>query len=348
MGTMARTIRDLLVLGALAVGAFGIDRRGTDAGARDKHNVILVVADGLRWQEVFRGADSLIMLGHADQLGPDAAAVRQRWWRPSVHERRRTLMPFLWNTVAREGQLIGNRDAASRVSVTNGMNFSYPGYNELLTGRPDGRIDRNDYGPNPNVTVFEWMNGRDDLRGHVAVVGAWDAFEDIFNVDRSGLPLHASRADPIDRRSHLAALRFLRERQPRALFVAYVETDDAAHSGRYDQLLDRAHDVDRYLAELWRFVQSHPRYRGRTTLIVTADHGRGRTPADWMHHGEKVAGAHETWVVVIGPLTRASGVHRGGYSAALAQVAATVAASMRLDYRGSSARAARPIPGVVE
>ena len=45
--------------------------------------------------------------------------------------------------------------------VTNGHNFSYPGYNELLSGRADPRIDSNDKKPNPNVTVLEWLDGRD-------------------------------------------------------------------------------------------------------------------------------------------------------------------------------------------
>src|SRR5687768_8760611 len=76
---------------------------------RETH-VILVVADGLRWQEVYKGADS-VLLFHSDAVPRSADAARRRYWRRTPAERRAALMPFLWSTVARQGQLFGNRDA---------------------------------------------------------------------------------------------------------------------------------------------------------------------------------------------------------------------------------------------
>ena len=73
--------------------------------------------------------------------------------------------------------------------MTNGKKFSYPGYNEILTGAPDPRVDSNDKKPNANVTVFEWLNGRSGLRNRVAVFGTWDVFPYIFNIERSHLPI---------------------------------------------------------------------------------------------------------------------------------------------------------------
>ncbi|HYD53314.1 MAG TPA: alkaline phosphatase family protein, partial [Gemmatimonadaceae bacterium] len=269
--------------------------------------------------------------------------LRRRYWRATQAERRQALMPFVWGTMARQGALLGNRDLGSRVNVTNGKDFSYPGYNELLTGRPDARIDRNDVGANPNVTVFEWLDGRDGFRGRVAAVGGWDAFRDIFNVRRSGLPVHATRREPIDASTHAAALRVLQERRPRALFVAYVETDDWAHQGRYDRTLEAVHRLDAALAQLWAAAQADPRTRGRTTLILTADHGRGRTVRDWRNHGAHVPGASEVLVGMLGPATPALGEVRGGSPLAQAQVAATVAAAVGEDFRGVTGRAAPPI-----
>ena len=81
----------------------------------------------------------------------------------------------------------GNQNKGSVARVTNGMAFSYPGYNEMLTGYPDPKIDRNEFGPNPNVTVFEWLNRMPEFRGKVAVYGTWNVFQDIFNEKRSSL-----------------------------------------------------------------------------------------------------------------------------------------------------------------
>jgi hypothetical protein len=337
-------LRDSIVL-ALAIAAvhgpdvWRLAHRGgaQQSGSREAHNVILVVADGLRWQDVFRGADSLLVFGHPKVVGNDAVTVRRRYWRPTAGERRQALMPFLWSTVAREGQIFGNRDVGSNARITNGMKFSYPGYNEMLVGYPDPRIDRNEYGPNPNVTVFEWLNRRGGFRGRVGAVGTWSVFRDIFNERRSDVYVRDSESDAL---SHAIAMQYLKQRGPRALFVGYGQTDDFAHKGRYDLTLDAAHAVDRYLSELWSAAQSMPQYRGRTTLIVVPDHGRGRTPADWPNHGSDVAGAEEIWFAVIGPGIPALGERRSVGEVTLSQTAATVAAAVGLDYRREVARAA--------
>jgi len=316
------------------------DSNSTEPG-RETY-VILVVADGLRWQEVYKGADSLLLF-HSGAVPRGADAARRRYWRRTSSERRAALMPFLWSTVARDGQLYGNRDAGSVARVTNPMKFSYPGYNEMLVGIPDPRIDRNDFGPNPNVTVFEWLNGQGDYRGRVAVTGTWDVFRDIFNERRSRLHVHASGSDA---GTHAAALHLL-QRKPRALFVGYGETDDLAHKGRYDLTLDAAHAIDRYVAEIWRRTQAMPEYRGRTTLILVADHGRGRTARDWTDHGNDVPGSDETWMAILGPGLDVTGEQRGGSAVTLAQTAATVAAALGLDYLADVPRAAPPLPARV-
>src|SRR5262249_44502068 len=138
-------------------------------------NVIVVTADGLRWQEVFRGAESSL-LNERDGGVADVPALRREFWRETPEARREALMPFLWSVVAREGQIFGNADKGSSARVTNGKNFSYPGYNELFTGFPDSRIDSNDKIPNPNVTVFEWLNRKPAFGGKVSAIGCWDVF----------------------------------------------------------------------------------------------------------------------------------------------------------------------------
>ncbi len=336
-------------------------------------NVILVVTDGLRWQEVFGGADSTILFGDPRRLGGDTVALREKFWRQGPAARREALLPFLWGVVGREGQLFGNLAAGSSVAVTNGLKFSYPGYNELLTGVVDPRIDRNEFGPNPNATVFEWLNGQSQLGGRVAAFATWDVFADIFARRRSGVFVHAGWEPPYqsprsdsdsvlnrlyattfrmwgnnayDSFAHAVAMRYLEASRPRVVFIGYGETDEWAHAGRYDRVLSSARAVDDYLRELWSFAQQHPDYRGTTTLIVTTDHGRGRTH-DWTDHGKGVAGAEEMWVAVIGPDTPPLGERRNAVGVTQAQIAATVAALLGLDYRRDVPRAAAPIADVL-
>lgn len=348
-----RVIRLACLALALALGSTG----PTPAAAQESATHLLVVTlDGLRWQEVFGGADSAIVWGRED-----SATLAQRWWRPTREERRRLLLPFLWSTVAERGQFLGDRQAGGGVRVTNGKNFSYPGYNELLTGRPDPRIDSNDKVPNPNVTVLEWLARRPGFLGRVRAVASWDAFPAILNTGRSGIPVQADPSSGpsaglapllpalwtetrLDALTHLDALALVRDSMaPRVLYVALGETDEWAHAGEYALYLDAARRNDATIRALYEAFAAHPAVRGNLALLVTVDHGRGDGAA-WTDHGRDVPVAQWVWVAAMGPGVAARGSRGDVADATQAQVAATVAALVGEDYAGSVGGVARPLP----
>ena len=340
--------------------------------ARQTASVILVTTDGLRWQEVFSGAEERLLGKENGVEEPDA--LRRAFWRDTPEARREALLPFLWTVIAREGQLYGNAARGSWARVTNGLNFSYPGYNELLTGAADPRIDSNDKRANPNVTVLEWLNGRDGYRGRVAAFCSWDVFPFIINRERSGVMVNAGwdpvpdagRADlaMLDRLladttpaasgvrhdsfTFAAALEHLRAARPRLLYLGLGETDDWAHAGRYDRYLEAAHRFDRFVGRLWQELQRTEGYRGRTSLVITTDHGRGNGPEDWKSHGAKIPASQNIWIAVLGPDTPASGERTNVAPVTQAQVAATVAALLGEDYRAGAPSSAPPIAGAVK
>jgi hypothetical protein len=345
---------------------------GSAAPPRQTANVILITTDGLRWQEVFTGAEERLIAKESGVEEPDA--LRRAFWRETPEARRESLLPFLWTVIAREGQVYGNAARGSGARVTNGLNFSYPGYNELLTGAADARIDSNDKRPNPNVTVLEWLNGREGYRGRVAAFCSWDVFPFIINRERSGVVVNAGW-DPVpDRgRSDLtmlnrlladttpaatgvrhdsftfaAALEHLRAERPRMLYLGLGETDDWAHAGRYDRYLEAAHRFDRFVGQLWQELQHTEGYRGRTSLVITTDHGRGSGPEDWKSHGAKIPASQDIWIAVLGPDTPASGERTSVRPVTQAQIAATVAALLGEDYRAATPAAAPPIAGAVK
>ena len=65
------------------------------------------------------------------------------------------------------------------------------GYNEILRGVPDPRVDSNDKVPNRNVTVLEWLNRKPAFKGKVAACWAWDVISAIANGERGGFPSNA-------------------------------------------------------------------------------------------------------------------------------------------------------------
>ncbi len=374
-----RLVQGLFSGGLLSVTwlACGLAGMAQALSAHKTENVIVVMMDGLRWQEVFRGADpELIRTLGPEALGsPEArtAQAQNLYWRETPAERRQALMPFLWSVVARDGQIFGNRDLGSESQVTNGLNFSYPGYNETLTGFADPRIHSNDNLPNPNVTVFEWLNAKPSFAGSVAAFGAWDVFNGIFNRERCGfvvnagydpltvLPanpeielLNALKAEtmrtwldePLDPLPFHTAIEYLKAKKPRVLFVGLGETDDWAHEASYPEYLNAAHLGDSYLRQLWKLVQSMPEYRGKTTLIALPDHGRG-VGALWTSHGKDIPESKQTWMAFLGPDTPALGERKQVGPVTESQVAATLAALLGEDYHAAVAKSGAPIQDVL-
>jgi hypothetical protein len=355
--------RATLVVAAVLLAAFA--RGQGDPGGK----VVLVLIDGMRWQETFRGAEEgLLDRKRGGVVEPERA--RERWWRPTAVERRELLMPFLWQVVAAQGQLLGDRDSGSVVSVSNPHRFSYPGYSEMIVGFADPRVDSNRSYVNPNRTVLEWLASRPEFAGRVAVFGAWNRVFDIAGRGRNGVYVNAAfdavtvgeissrqellnrlkvetvppwSGEPHDAFTFYAALEYVRANRPRVLWLTLGETDERAHERRYDLYLDAAHRSDAYLRALWEMLQSTEGYAGRTTLVVAVDHGRGRTRKDWTDHGAKVKGADEIWLAILGPHTPALGQRTGRDSVTLSQVAATVAAAVGEDWCAAEPRAAPPI-----
>lgn len=262
-------------------------------------NVILITLDGFRWQELFGGAEQRLI---SKDFVSDSAGVVKKFWAETPEQRRQRLLPFFWGTVAKEGQLYGNRQYKNFVNVSNNQWFSYPGYSEILCGFADNeRIHSNDKMDNPNTNVLEVINQQKDFKGKVAAFSSWDVFPNIINTGRSGVPVNAGIVEAkgnlterekwtnelmhqvpnplgdvrLDAFTFHYALEYLKKNNPRVLYIAFDETDDFAHGGKYDLYLHAAQYTDGFIKALWEWCQSNEKYRNKTTFIITTDHGRG-------------------------------------------------------------------------
>ncbi|THV61008.1 phosphoglyceromutase [Flagellimonas alvinocaridis] len=303
--------------------------------AQDSNNtkVILITLDGFRWQELFTGADSLLVTNKEYVHNPDM--LKNTYWRDTPKERREVLLPFVWGQVSKMGQLHGNRNLDSKVNLTNTMWFSYPGYNEILTGTADdARITSNDKMNNPNTTILERYHNSPKGKGKVAAFGSWDVFPYIINEERSGIPVNAGFESAtknlnerekflnqlqeqipspwgsvrLDAFTHHYALEHMKKEHPNLVYISYGETDDFAHDGDYQSYLKSAHNTDALIKELWEFAQEDEFYKGQTVFLITTDHGRGTQPLDtWRSHGSKINGAGQVWLIAFGKDVRALG-----------------------------------------
>jgi hypothetical protein len=310
-------------------------------------NLFVITTDGVRWQEIFHGADTLLLSD--PEWVQDTAFMKSMYYDTSTTARRRKLMPFLWNVLVNNGALYGNRDYNNRVNVKNFSHISYPGYSEMFTGYADPLLIPNIGIRNRHRNVFDYLAGQEAYRGKVAAFTSWNMFPFIFNENNNSfylnsgyesLPdsgyrsrffntiqdsLHEHPHTRLDRLTYVAAKDYIESKHPKVLYLSLGETDEVAHQGRYDLYLQHLNNVDRMIAELWYLVQTDPFYRDNTTFLLTTDHGRGSKPGKWYRHNALVKGSGDTWLVVAGKGVAPVGECREDTQLYQKQVAATIA-----------------------
>ena len=335
-------------------------------------NVVLITLDGVRIQEIFGGLDEVVAREFVKKGRAEDSPLWQRYWAPTPEERRRKLMPFLWGILlAEHGTIAGNAAAGSVMRVSNRHRFSYPGYSEIATGAAhDAEIDSNDNRRNPFPSVLEIVRRERNLdRRAVATFASWETFLWIVEHEEGATTVNAGlqayehpdhelqvlsrwqfeTRPPWDGIRHdVYTWRFARAHlatyQPRLLWVALDETDDWAHDGRYDRVLDSLARFDAALADLWTWLQAHDQYRGKTAIVITTDHGRGTGPTAWRDHGKDIEGAQDVWVAIAGSDVTRRGEWRDTPAIYQNQIAATVASLLGVDYARFVPAAGPPLP----
>ncbi len=307
---------------------------------RAESAVVLVVLDGVRWQEVFYGADRSLARAHG--MNPLA------WVNP------RDLMPNVHRLVHTHGVAIGAPGHGAQISASGPQFISLPGYLEIFAGKPDLACDRNDCARPPVRTIADQVrdaSGADD----VALIASWPNIARAASADASGFVVTAGRklveqagvlqGDPAlsqllehgaavpawpgegqyrpDASTARIALRYLEAKRPRFLFVGLGDADEYGHRDDYAAYLEAVHQSDAFVGELVELL-GRMGARGRhTTVIVTADHGRAY---DFKDHGPQFPESGRVWLTAFGGDMKAQGLAVAPHRYTLSDVAPTVRA----------------------
>ncbi|HEY8562134.1 MAG TPA: hypothetical protein VIL74_17300 [Pyrinomonadaceae bacterium] len=339
------------------------------AAQRRTENVILITLDGARGREIFGGMDTELF----KKIDADAEnkEVFKTFAAPTPEARREILMPFFWQVwMKNHGSIAGNRALGSEARTTNNLFFSYPGYSEILTGEArDDVIKSNAFVQNRFPSVLQFLQKKLRLDSNrVAAFASWrvmnaiaasepDAFlinaghEIYANADRETERLSAAQFETLlpseavrhDYYTFRLALAHLKKHRPRVLQISFGETDSWAHSRRYDMVLKALRRTDDYFKELWRFLETDGQYRGKTTILVTVDHGRGAGADDWNNHNASIAEARYIWAAFISPDTSLRGEWKAAPPVYQNQIAATLSKYLGFDYLEQNPNAGRPI-----
>ena len=298
--------------------------------------VVLVVLDGVRWQDVFEGVDPV--LAAQAKVPPAKADV---------------LMPHLHALLADRGAAVGAPGEGPPI-VATGPNFvSLPGYNEIFSGRPPSRCADNDCPQAELPTVADEVRAVSERPGDVAVITSWPKIERASSAAPASIVLSTGRARALhaellrdddvtlkwmeagaeaapypgyddyrpDTYTAAIALRYLETKRPRFLFIGLGEPDEYAHRDDYAGYLASLRASDVVVGSVFAALERMGARGQRTTVIVTADHGRGR---DFRVHGRSFPESSRVWLVAAGAGIAARGLAHSSRLHHLADVAPTV------------------------
>lgn len=340
---------------------------------RKTENVILITLDGARYKEIFGGLD--IELYKKIDKDAEKKEVYKTYAAETARERREKLMPFFWQIwVKNYGSIAGNRELKSEAKTTNNLLFSYPGYSEMLTGEArDDVITSNDRIQNKFPSFLQFLQNKLKLDSNqTAVFSSWIVTNEIASSKPDAFLINAGveayQSDDLQIQALSAAqfetpttvsterhdyytFRFamahLKKYRPRVMYISFGETDLWAHNKRYDLVLRTLRRTDGFFKELWQFLESDKQYKGKTSIIVTVDHGRGLTENDWHSHGKDIPEARYIWMAFISPDTNLRGEWKDSKTIYQNQIAATLSKYLGFDYPEQNPNAGKPISEVL-
>jgi hypothetical protein len=306
--------------------------------------VVLVALDGVRWQEIFDGVER-------ERAAAAGMAAEEMVGAPE-------LVPNLWWLMGTRGAALG-RGCGSSIRASGPEFVSLPGYLEMLSGKRKTGCYSNDCAPPARTTLVDEIAAHTEP-GEVAVFASWPPLAHttksrsaLVSAGRGGTNLpelvrHDDRASAIfdegeraeaypgiagyrpDRFTSAIAVRYLRARLPRFMFLSLGDTDEYGHRDDYRSYLQALHAADTVVGDIAVALQDLSATGLSTLLIVTTDHGRSNSFAD---HGKYPESA-DVWLVAAGDAVRARGCIASDVPHHLADIAPTIRAVADLQPQG--------------
>ena len=241
--------------------------------AQQTSNVFIVVIDGARYSETFGDTS---------------------------HK----FIPRLWNDLRPQGTIYTS-------FYVDGYTSTNPGHSSILTGKY--QYITNDGTERPHEpTLFEYYRKEKSapVEDCYVILGK-DKLDILGHSDRPdyGYQYRASikySSSEYDDKITLDNFRsVIASSHPHLAIINFAQTDHAGHSGVWSDYVNSIRNVDSLIFELWNIIQSDSIYQGKTTMIVTGDHGRhlDNVKDGFKSHGDSCDGCRHVSTMIIGPDT---------------------------------------------
>jgi hypothetical protein len=283
--------------------------------------VVLLVIDGIRWQEIFWGVDPRLAVRHGMQPARVVGAAE--------------LTPNLYRLRTQYGGAIGAPDIGDPIVASGPVYRSLPGYMELLSGKAAAYCKSNRCGSVRHLTLMDEV-AQEAAPEAAALFASWPHLlhaaamqpeKVVISAGRKGgtrlqavydsaprqeLREAANRAGAAPSKGDFRgdaftaklALDYLVDKLPQFLFVSLGEADAFGHANNYPAHLNALRRSDDFAGQLASVTRRLNLAGHRTTLLVTTDHGRDEHARE---HGPAIAQSARVWLIASG-----FGVHRRG------------------------------------
>lgn len=127
------------------------------------------------------------------------------------------------------------------------------------------------------------------------------------------------------------AQKLLKQYHPKLVLINLLEVDVKGHQNDWQGYLKGLRNTDRTAKELWDFIQNDSIYSGKTSLIITNDHGRhldGRKDG-FVSHGDNCEGCRQMYLIALGPDFKRNVVLENKYDQI--DISATIAQMLHFD-----------------
>ncbi len=119
--------------------------------------------------------------------------------------------------------------------------------------------------------------------------------------------------------------RIISDYKPNLLLINLLSVDVAGHNNNWEGYLEALKNTDNYAFELWNLLQKDEKYKDKTTLIITNDHGRHLDghKNGFVSHGDKCEGCKHIYCIGLGPDFQVNNVSNEPYE--LIDISQTIA-----------------------
>ena len=239
-------------------------------------NVIILVIDGPRYTET---------------------------WGDSTHQN----IPCMYSQLMNQGVLFQNFRNTG-YTITDG------GHTSLCTG-VDQKIDNTGRELPDYPSIFQYFLSAKKLDSTKAwVITSKDKLQILANCKDSlwhnkYMPSHdcgnsgiftGFRSDSV---TMLHVFEVLDKHKPNLMIINLKEPDFSGHAANWKGYLKGIQSGDKYACELWSKIQNDEHYKGKTTLLITSDHGRhlDGVKSGFVNHGCNCEGCRHINLLALGP-----------------------------------------------